>query len=51
MDFNILFRGVDSLFLPVIHLALTESGADTALFLEEAEVLLGKPLVEPPAEG
>ena len=51
MDSNILFRGVDGLFLPVIHLALRESGADTALFLEEAEVLLGKPLVEPPAEG
>ena len=40
MDSNVLFRGVDSLFL-VIHLALIESGADTAEFLEEAEVLLG----------
>ncbi len=46
MDSNILFRGVDSLFLPVIHLALTESGADTTQFLQEAEVLLGKPLVD-----
>ena len=44
-------RGVDSLFLPVIHLALRESGADTALLLEEAEILLGKPLVDAPAEG
>ena len=45
MDSNILFRGVDSLFLPVIHLALTQAGADTTQFLEEAEVLLVKPLV------
>ena len=51
MDSNILFRGVDRLFLPVIHLALTESGADTALFLEEADVLLGTPLIATPAEG
>ena len=51
MDSNVLFRGVDGLFLPVIYLALTESGADTAEFLEEAEVLLGKPLVDAPAEG
>ena len=51
MNSNILFRGVDGLFLPVIHLALTEAGVDTTKFLQESEVLLGKSLVEPPAEG
>jgi uncharacterized protein YjbI with pentapeptide repeats len=42
---NILFRGVDGLFLPVIHLALTEAGVDTTKFLQDSEVLLGKPLL------
>jgi hypothetical protein len=45
MNSKLLFRGVDRLFLPVIHLALTESGVDDTQFLEEANMLLDEPLV------